>query len=83
MLIDQTDEEFKKMPKGEWPNPEEEEFQMLERQLSGWRKRQIEKEKKEIDKYDPSKIFIQAGWYKKEEVLDMLKKFGDKNEKNN
>ena len=41
MLIDQTDEEFKKMPKGEWPSPEEEEFQMLERQLSGWRKRQI------------------------------------------
>jgi hypothetical protein len=61
---------------------EDEEFEMLERQLSGWRKRQIEIEKKDTEVYDPSKIFIKAGWYNKESVLDLLKKFEIKNEKN-
>jgi hypothetical protein len=53
---------------------EDEEFEMLERQLSGWRKRQIEAQKEGIDKYDSSKVFLQAGWYSKEQLTNLLNK---------
>jgi hypothetical protein len=57
---------------------EDEEFEMIERQLSGWRKRQIETQKESIDKYDPSKVFLQAGWYSKEQLTNLLNKLKDK-----
>jgi len=57
---------------------EDEEFEMIERQLSGWRKRQIENKIDSIEKYDPSKIFIQAGWYTKEQLTNLLNKLKDK-----
>ena len=53
---------------------EDEEFERIERQLSGWRKRQIENKMDNIDKYDPSKIFIQAGWYTKEQLTNLMGK---------
>jgi len=53
---------------------EDEEFEMIERQLSGWRKRQIENKIDSIEKYDPSKIFIQAGWYTKEQLTNLITK---------
>jgi U3 small nucleolar ribonucleoprotein component len=53
---------------------EDEEFEMIERQLSGWRKRQIEQKMESIEKYDPSKIFIQAGWYSKEQLTNLITK---------
>ena len=53
---------------------EDEEFEMLDRQLSGWRKRQIEKQKEGIDKYDLSKIFLPAGWYSEEQLTNLLNK---------
>jgi hypothetical protein len=53
---------------------EDEEFEMLERQLSGWRKRQIQTQKEGIDKYDPSKVFLQAGWYSKEQLINLMTK---------
>jgi hypothetical protein len=54
--------------------PEDEEFEALDRQLSGWRNRQIEKKIDSIKKYDPSKIFIQAGWYSKEQLTNLITK---------
>ena len=57
---------------------EDEAFEMLDRQLSGWRKRQIESTMNSIEKYDPSKVFIQAGWYSKEQLLNLLKKIDKK-----
>jgi hypothetical protein len=59
---------------------EDEEFEMLERQLSGWRKRQIQTQKEGIDKYDLSKIFLQAGWYSEEQLTNLLNKLKDKND---
>ena len=52
--------------------PEDEEFEMIERQLLGWRKRQIVQKMDSIEKYDSSKIFIQAGWYSKEQLENLL-----------
>ena len=57
---------------------EDEAFEMLDRQLSGWRKRQIQNTMDSIEKYDPSKLFIQAGWYSKEQLLNLLKKMDKK-----
>jgi hypothetical protein len=57
---------------------EDEEFEMLERQLSGWRKRQIETQKEGIDKYDPCKVFLQAGWYSEEQLTNLVNKLKDK-----
>jgi hypothetical protein len=57
---------------------EDEEFEMLERQLSGWRKRQIQTQKEGIDKYDLSKVFLQAGWYSEEQLTNLLNKLKDK-----
>jgi hypothetical protein len=57
---------------------EDEEFEMLERQLSGWRKRQIQTQKESIDKYDPSKVFLQAGWYSEEQLTNLVNKLKDK-----
>jgi U3 small nucleolar ribonucleoprotein component len=54
--------------------PEDEEFEALDRQLSGWRKRQIQNKMDSIEKYDPSKIFIQAGWYTKEQLTNLITK---------
>ena len=59
---------------------EDEAFEMLDRQLSGWRKRQIQNTMDSTDKYDPSKIFIQAGWYSKEQLTNLLIKLKTKNE---
>ena len=57
---------------------EDEEFEMLERQLSGWRKRQIQTQKESIDKYDLSKVFLQAGWYSEEQLTNLVNKLKDK-----
>jgi hypothetical protein len=57
---------------------EDEAFEALERQLSGWRKRQIEQKMDSIEKYDPSKIFIQAGWYSKEQLTNLITKMDQK-----
>ena len=53
---------------------EDEAFEMLDRQLSGWRKRQIQNTMDSTEKYDPSKLFIQAGWYSKEQLTNLLNK---------
>ena len=57
---------------------EDEAFERLERQLSGWRKRQIQTQKESIDKYDPSKIFLQSGWYSEEQLTNLVNKLKDK-----
>jgi hypothetical protein len=40
--------------------------------------RQIETQKESIDKYDPSKVFLQAGWYSEEQLTNLLNKLKDK-----
>ena len=50
----------------------DEEFEMLDRQLSGWRKRHINN-RLEKDVYDVDKLFIESGWYSEVQINNLLK----------
>ena len=53
------------------------EFEMLDRQLSGWRKRHINN-RLEKDVYDVDKLFIESGWYSEGQINNLLKNHNER-----